>query len=267
MIGFTAVTAAASWAGVWVAHNQWKSMNAQLQEMKSGSADTHNLAVAAQNQAIAMDRLKVAGQNQAVAASRQADATLALANGAAAQLKAITATADAAKQQAAAAILSSKSTDRLAQSGAKQVEALFESDRPWVAISLPNADPPVVGQDWVISAPFGNVGKSAGFDVSWNFKAQVVNADGPFEVLSPCSEPCSHIFLLPGEMQRLPYTKPAAEMDQKFIDDLQNKKKFMIIQTYVEYKSSDGRKMTSQGCYWYAPKLGFTSCRIGNKAQ
>lgn len=155
MIAFTAVTAFASWAGVWVA-------NGQLREMQSSAADTAKLvdatqalasagqaqSVSGQLQAAATDKLKVAGEAQArsmaslqAAGEAQAVSTEHLAESSAAQLGAIRDTANATKlaaeaatvqsaalrQQAGATVLSSLATDRLASAGTAQSAAVLKS--------------------------------------------------------------------------------------------------------------------------------------------
>jgi len=155
MIAFTAVTALASWAGVWVS-------SGQLREMASSSADTSALveatvqlaaagkdqAAAAKSQAKAMEKLKDAGEAQAKAMDSLKDAgqsqalsTQNLADNGKDQLVAIRETAnatklassaaiiqsDAIRRQSDATILSSKATDRLSVAATSQSNAVMQS--------------------------------------------------------------------------------------------------------------------------------------------
>ncbi len=65
MIGLTAAIALFALCSVVVAVLQWRAMNGQLGEMKSGSTDTHNLAIATGNQATWTQNLAANMQTQA----------------------------------------------------------------------------------------------------------------------------------------------------------------------------------------------------------
>ena len=117
----------------------------QLREMHSGGIDTHNLALAAHDQAvatgklkdaggaqaIALDKLRAAGEAQATAADKlrlagesQAKATTALAENSGKQIDALLESTRAAVKSADATVTASKSTDRLANAGKAQADAL-----------------------------------------------------------------------------------------------------------------------------------------------
>ena len=124
---FTVVLAVCAIANVWL-------IKLQLGEMHSGGLDTHNLAVAAHDQAVAtsslkgageaqakaLDKLRLAGQAQAVAADKLRQAGESQASAAKLQARAMEGLRGAGEAQA-------RSTASLAENSGRQIGALTDS--------------------------------------------------------------------------------------------------------------------------------------------
>ncbi len=117
MIAFTAVIAFTGIVGAIIFYYQLDAMRGQLKEMRSGSGDTHDLAVAA--------------GRQAIAAGTQADRTKDLADRMKDQADRTKTIADQAVVQAKAAGVGAQAASSAAKTASDQ---LVLAERPWVKI-------------------------------------------------------------------------------------------------------------------------------------
>lgn len=299
----------------------------QLGEMRSAGIDTHNLAVAtsnlvtsAQSQATAMDKLRQAGEAQASAADKlrvagehqatatenlanagraQASATGSLADNSARQLGAIQASADAAKsqstavqEQAKATVTASQSTDRLAQAGQAQANAVVQSldvaraandiaaraslaaDRPWVSISMPGDIEPVAGQDYKVEFNIANVGRGPALNTTASYDIRIVKINESFNgVIDKCQGACQQYTVFPsgGGFQSGGLTfHPMLNAEIFTADEVKriaDRQDAILLRARMEYLDTSGNVHTTSACSYFAPHLGFTSCSAGNQAN
>lgn len=136
-------------------------MKLQLAEMKGGSADTHELAVQAKNQADA-------AKAQSDATKAQADSTKAVAQSGVDQAKATNRLATESARSANAAIANANAAKEATVTGQKSLNLseriMFVQERPWVGINTFNATIDDTGKI-TGTIGFNNFGRSPAFDV------------------------------------------------------------------------------------------------------
>ena len=264
---------------------------AEAARAQSGAMD--KLRAAGEAQALAMEHLESAGEAQAIA-------TRDLARNSGNQLAAIRASADAAhsqaiavQKQADASVVASRATDRLAKAGQAQASAVLQSlevaktandiaskasraaDRPWLRISMPGDIEPVSGQEYKVDIDVSNVGRSPAVMTTANLDLSIVRADASVEMmLSPCSGTCQKFTVFPnanglGSASSIGYHPrvPSEAMTKEAVEAIQERRLVVVLRVRVDYADSGGEQHTTTSCYFLAPKLGFTSCPVGNTAS
>jgi hypothetical protein len=154
LVIFTGLLAALAYRQLLAMHRQADLMSGQLASMKTTGDDTHDLAVAAQQQAMASKETAMAASHTVDAAMKQTEAMLV---------------------QAQALILSAGAAKESAESTRRMLEAY---ERPWVTATITSKDGLSFGANGNLHATFDytvvNIGKSAATEIRAESQARAV---------------------------------------------------------------------------------------------
>jgi hypothetical protein len=235
MIGLTSAIALSGFLGTWVFY-------CQLNEMRSGSKDTHDLAVQAK---------------------ASAEAARIMADKAVIQAQATNDLVDVTKRQAAStrdiadrAIAQAAATNKLAKSAARQSEIAERSlalsanaDRPWVWMVTPSiatleADKPIV-----IPIALANAGRSPARVVEYIVVSganSTIPRDLDKESFAPVKN--SQLVVVPGSQSTHSFTLPA--LNQEVIDAIRAKTVMFFVYCRVTYEDiSTHQRHRTTGCF------------------
>jgi hypothetical protein len=202
--------------------------------------------------------------------------------------------ASAVQKQAAATILASKATDRLAIAGKAQSDAVLQSlstareankiaadastatNRPWVSLQPPAGEHELVpGADYQVVVSVSNPGRSPATNTQIRAEIRFLPITEKVDALDACPG-CAKITLFPtlgfdSGAQVFRPTIPKEQITPDHVAAYNSLTEVLLIRARADYTDSAGAPHHTFLCAYYVPKAkglgGYTSCAAGNNAD